>query len=89
MGAPSCPAHADCVRTTASCSVDAHCLTLPGYSYAITLPTEITAAAIVIQYWDQSTNASCIRRDALPDAYRSLSILACSSCACRSVIAAC
>lgn len=26
------------------------------YSYAITLPTEITAAAIVISYWDQKTN---------------------------------
>ncbi|TDL19138.1 amino acid permease [Rickenella mellea] len=25
------------------------------YSYAITLPTEITAAAIVISYWDQTT----------------------------------
>ena len=26
------------------------------YSYAITLPTEITAAAIVISYWDTKTN---------------------------------
>ena len=26
------------------------------YSYAITLPTEITAAAIVISYWDDKTN---------------------------------
>jgi len=26
------------------------------YSYAITLPTEITAAAIVISYWDEKTN---------------------------------
>ncbi|KZP02439.1 amino acid permease [Athelia psychrophila] len=26
------------------------------YSYAITLPTEITAAAIVISYWDKDTN---------------------------------
>ncbi|KAF7985764.1 hypothetical protein HWV62_369 [Athelia sp. TMB] len=26
------------------------------YSYAITLPTEITAAAIVISYWDSTTN---------------------------------
>jgi amino acid transporter len=25
------------------------------YSYAITLPTEITAAAIVISYWDKTT----------------------------------
>jgi amino acid transporter len=26
------------------------------YSYAITLPTEITAAAIVISFWDEKTN---------------------------------
>jgi amino acid transporter len=28
------------------------------YSYAITLPTELTAAAIVIQYWNQSINVA-------------------------------
>ncbi|GAA95789.1 uncharacterized protein L969DRAFT_62736 [Mixia osmundae IAM 14324] len=28
------------------------------YSYAITLPTEITAAAIVISYWDDTTNVA-------------------------------
>jgi len=60
MGAPSLYCLADHGRTTVSCSADVHCLTLAGYSYAITLPTEITAAAIVIQYWDQTTNASCI-----------------------------
>jgi yeast amino acid transporter len=28
------------------------------YSYAITLPTEITAAAIVIRYWNTSINVA-------------------------------
>lgn len=28
------------------------------YSYAITLPTELTAAAIVIQYWNTTINVS-------------------------------
>ena len=26
------------------------------YSYAITMPTEVTAAAIVISYWDSNSN---------------------------------
>lgn len=28
------------------------------YSYAITIPTEIVAATIVISYWDATTNAA-------------------------------
>jgi amino acid transporter len=28
------------------------------YSYAITIPTEVVAASIVISYWDSTTNAA-------------------------------